>query len=235
MRGRLLHVAQGNPGVERGGYERMSERVRRCRRIDGHKPGLLQGQQYRPGPLRIQRTDAVLAGQVLAGGRRGDHRAGDAGPARQRGEHQQPPGAAGRQLLGMAGRHSPGQPGRRSRPARTRGLWPAIDDVVAVLTAADTRADDHRGGLSQRRRVTAQLAGQVDRAAALVRVGGQPSRQVAQRLPDAERGHRRGQHPGHTGDRRGIRGGDQYLSGRAGRHQPVQVRRIAKVIEHHQP
>ena len=74
---------------------------------------------------------------------------------------------------------------RRGQPAApaARELRPLLGEVVPVLTAADARADDHRGGLGQRRRLAAQLAGQVDRAAALVRVGGQPAEQVAQRLP----------------------------------------------------
>ena len=136
----------------------------------------------------------------------------------------------------MTGRHRPGQPRRGGRlAAACRGLRLLLDEVVPVLAAADAGADDHRGRLGQRGRVAAQCVGQVDRAVALVRVGGQPARQVVQRLPDAERGHRTDQHPVLTGHRPGVRGGDQHPPGRPGRPQPVQVRRVPQVIEHHQP
>ena len=110
-----------------------------------------------------------------------------------------------------------------------------LDEVVPVLTAPDAGADDHRGRLSQRGRLTAQCAGQVDRAVALVRVGGQPARQVPQCLPDAERGHRTDQYPVLAGQRRSVCGRDQHPPGRPGRPQARQVGGVAQVIEHYQP
>ena len=113
---------------------------------------------------------------------------------------------------------APGDRRRGQRAGAGRGeLRPPPGEVVPVLAAADARADDHRGGLGQRRRLAAQLAGQADRAAALVRVGGQPARQVVQRLPRAEPGHHENPHPVLAGDSRDVRGGDQHPAGRPGR------------------
>ena len=209
---------------------------RGARRVDGQQPGPLQGQHRRPGRSRISRGDA-LAVEVLAGGRRGEHGPGNRLAVQQRGQRKLRPGSPIRcQLPGVLCRQAPGDRRRGQRAGAGRGeLRPPPGEVVPVLAAADARADDHRGGLGQRRRLAAQLAGQADRAAALVRVRGQPARQVVQRLPRAERGHRENPHPVLTGDRRGVRGGDQHPAGRPGRHQPVQVRRIPQVIEHHQP
>ena len=123
---------------------------------------------------------------------------------------------------------------RQAQPA-AGGDEPTAAWFTWTVAASHARADDHRGGLGQRSRLAAKTGGQVDRAAALVRVRGQPARQVAQRLPRAEPRHRANQHPGRAGHHRGVRGRDQHPARRPGRPQALQVRRVSQVIEHHQP
>ena len=84
---------------------------------------------------------------------------------------------ARRQLLGTAGKQRPGD--RRSRPLTAAGRLqqrPPLHEVVPVIAAGHPRTGDHRAGLGQRGRLAAKLPGQVDRPAALVRIGSEAVR-----------------------------------------------------------
>ncbi|HET9968230.1 MAG TPA: hypothetical protein VFQ68_08320 [Streptosporangiaceae bacterium] len=109
---------------------------------------------------------------------------------------------------------------------------PAETSLTAVLLLATAV---WIGGLGQRRRIAAQIGDQVYRAATLVRIRGQPAGQVAHRLSRAERRDHVDLHPPLTRHRGGICRRDEHLACRSLRPQAVQVRRVAQVIEHHQP
>src|SRR5215467_10997813 len=76
---------------------------------------------------------------------------------------------------------------------------------------------------------------QVYRSHALIRVGGEPSHQIAQRLTWTENPDRLDQFASFAGECRRARGGDQDPAGRPGWPKPFEIRRIGQIVEHHEP
>ena len=163
------------------------DRWRGARRADGHQPGPLQGPHRGPGIFGVRRARGALA-QVPADRRRDQYGAGNAVAVKNRAQHQQQPATrTWRQLLGMVGGQRPGHRRGGQRPgAARRELRPPPREKLPVITAGQARAGDHRAGLGHRGRLAAKIGGQVDRPAALVRVGDQPAQQAAHRLARAE-------------------------------------------------
>ena len=156
-------------------------------------------------------------------------------PVKQRGQGQERLGQPVRgKLIGTLERDRPRDRAGRRRCARRIGeLLPPADEVVTVVVARHRGAGDHRAGLSQRGRLQADNADQVNRAEPLARVGDQPLHQVAEGLARVEQPDRQDLHAVRDGC--GVGAGHQNPAGRAGRPEAVQVRRIGQVVEYHQP
>ena len=201
----------GRPVIEVVGHRRADSRLghradpdrrRSAGRVDRQQPRLPEASDRVPGPLRVGRPcSGIPAGavprEVIAGRRRGEHGAWYPVPVEQRGQrHQRPDAHARRQVFGVLSRERPGdRGGRRLGPARLRELLLTLHEVLPVVAAGHARAGDHRARLGERERLAAEVAHQVDRPAALVRVRAEAAGQVAHRLPGAEGRHRQRQRP----------------------------------------
>ncbi len=235
---------------------------RRAGRVDRDQAGPGQAVHRVAGLGRIGGHGRV-AGQVPAGGRRGEDDAGDPGRVEQGGQHQGGPGeTGGRDLVSQVHGQRPGHAGlaergiiqaRPSRPGtgrpgagqiraggaaagRRAGAHPPLPVVIPapVVAAAGPGADQRGRGVRQRERLAGQVVRQVEGLGPLARVGGEPGAQVGQGFPGAERGDRRDP-PVRRGQGVVPPGGDHDPAVGPGRPQAIQVGRVGQVVEDDQP
>ncbi len=142
----------------------------------------------------------------------------------------------GSSVLGLAEGQRPGDRGGRGDLARRHpDLLPPADEVVPVVPAGQRRVGDHRGGLGQGQRLTAERLDEVDGAVALSGVDAEPLGQAAEGLADAEEADREDPRPVPAGRDGRLRAGDQEPARRAFGPEPVKLVHVGQVVEHDQP
>ena len=236
------------PLVERGGGGQLDRglqhRAHQDRRpslapVDSDQTGPFADEQRVPGGLGVDwRAEPDGGAAQVDADRLGvEDRAGNPVAVEQGDEDQHEPDRLARQqLLGLAEGQRPGDRGGRGDLARRHpDLLPPADEVVPVVPAGQRRVGDHRGGLGQGQRLTAERLDEVDGTLALSRVHAEPLGQAAEGLTDAEEADREDPRPVPAGRDGRLRAGDQEPARRAFGPEPVKLVHAGQVVQHDQP
>ena len=241
----LLHVAWRQVGADQGAHRGMQPyRTHRARVVHAEQPESLQARVRGAHEVLLAAVlrSALLRGDVVGRGGRGQDAGRDSPGVEHRGEDKRRPGQPGRaELVGVLDRQRPGgdQRGRATVDLCARRALHPLCELGPVVTAGGPCRHDHRGGLGERDRQPAHVFGQVERLDALVGIAGKPRIEVAERLPPAETRHGVRGHAGGRADGAEFLltqpACDEDLACRPLRPQAVEVGGGGDAVEHDRP